>query len=82
MFNRMPTKKPSNLVAVVVPLSNRKELTSDEKISLKHLEYHLGKYDKYMLIPKSLNFDYPDFGVKRFPLPRFFGKFFHAFYPK
>ena len=66
MFDRMPVIKPSKLVAIVVPLSNRKELTSDEKISLKHLEHHLGKYDKFMLIPESLDFNYPGFGIKRF----------------
>ena len=59
-------KKPQKLVAVVVPLSNRKELTSDEEISLRHLLHYLGKYDKYFVMPKSLRFEYPGFGIKRF----------------
>lgn len=59
-------KKQKKLVAIVVPLSNRKELTPEEKISLKHLIHYLGKYDKYVIIPKSLEVDYPGFGIKRF----------------
>ena len=34
--NNMLIKQPSKLVAVVVPLSNRKELTPEEEISLRH----------------------------------------------
>ena len=59
-------KKASKLVAVVVPLSNRKELTSDEQISLRHLIHYLDKYDKYFVMSKSLRFEYPGFGIKRF----------------
>lgn len=54
------------LVAVVVPLSNRKEFTPDEEISLRHLMHFLGKYDKYFVAPKGLHVDYPGFGVKKF----------------
>ena len=46
----------NRLVAIVVPLSNRSELTNDEKISLNHLIHFLGHYDKYFLLPKSLKF--------------------------
>jgi len=60
---RKKTLKP---VAVVIPLSNRTELTSEEEISLKHLIHYLGKYDKYFVMPKSLHFEYPGFGIKRF----------------
>jgi len=59
-------------VAVVVPLSNRPDLTPDEKISLRHLTHFLGSYDKYMVIPKALKVDYPGFENKRFN-NRFFG---------
>lgn len=61
-------------VAVVVPLYNRKELTPDEQISLRHLVHYLGKYDKYMVAPKSLDVAHPGFGIKRFD-DRFFGSF-------
>ena len=62
----MLIKQPSKLVAVVVPLSNRKELTPEEEISLRHLIHFLGKYDKYLVVPKDLQVDYPGFGIKRF----------------
>jgi len=62
----------SKMVAVVVPLSNRPELTPDEVISLRHLTRFLGKYDKFVVSPKSLKVDYPGFEIKRFS-DRFFG---------
>ncbi len=65
-------QQASKTVAVVVPLSNRVELTPDEEISLKHLLYFLGKYDKFMVLPRSLKIDYPGFGIKRFS-HKFFG---------
>jgi hypothetical protein len=60
------------LVAVVVPLSNRNEFTPEENISLRHLMNFLGKYDKYFVIPESLQIEYPGFLIKRFN-DRFFG---------
>jgi hypothetical protein len=59
-------------VAIVVPLSNRQNLTREEDISLRHLIHFLGKYDKYLVAPKGLKVRYPDFGIKRFD-DRFFG---------
>ena len=53
-------------VAVVVPLHNRKDLTNDEQISLRHLLHYLGRYDKYLVAPKSLDVSHPEFDVKRF----------------
>ena len=40
-------------VAIVVPLSLRAELTSDEQISVRQLRTHLDAYDKYLIAPKS-----------------------------
>ena len=60
------TGKTKKQVAVVVPLSNRKELLPEEQISLRHLEHYLGRYDKYMVAPNSLDLHYPGFAVKRF----------------
>jgi hypothetical protein len=60
------------LVAVVVPLSNREELTAEENISLRHLTHFLGKYDKYFVVSKSHSIRRHDFGVKIFP-DKFFG---------
>jgi len=61
-----------NLVAILIPLSTRPHLTESEKISLKHLEYYLGNYDKYFLAPSDLDFSYKDYPVSRFE-NKFFG---------
>ena len=63
---------PSKVVAIVVPLSNRSELTPDEEISFRHLTHFLDKYDKYLVAPKSLQVHYPGFQIKRFS-DRYFG---------
>jgi hypothetical protein len=42
------------LVAVVTPVY-RLPLTSQEEISHKHLRHYLGKFDKYLVAPKSLS---------------------------
>ena len=63
---------PAKKVAIVVPLSNRVGFTDDERISLRHLNCHLGAYDRYFLAPEPLEIDLPGFRVKRFPL-RYFG---------
>jgi hypothetical protein len=68
----------SEMVAIVVPLSLRPTLTPDEEISLRHLVHFLGKYDKYFVTAKSMQFERPGFEVARFP-DRFFGsKLAHA----
>ncbi|HID52620.1 MAG TPA: hypothetical protein EYP41_11365 [Anaerolineae bacterium] len=59
-------------VAIVVPLSNRAELFPDEEISLRHLLYYLGRYDKYLVIPETLELTIPGFRYARFG-PEFFG---------
>ena len=66
MISKLLKKKPSKQVAVVVPMSNRSELIPEEDISFKHLIHFLGKYDKYLVVPKSLQVNFPGFGVKRF----------------
>ena len=62
----------SKQVAIVVALSNRNYLTETEEISLNHLRHYLGHYDKYILIPKSLDYSIPDFDTVRFD-DRYFG---------
>jgi len=69
---RMPLRPARKLAAIVVPLSNREELTPDEQISLRHLVHFLGKYDKYVVAPRHLKVNYSGFVVKRFH-NRFFG---------
>lgn len=62
---------PSKDVAILVLLSDRPALTKDEKISVRHLERHLGKYDKYLVAPPDSPIRIDGFRVKNFP-----GKFF------
>jgi hypothetical protein len=59
-------------VAIVIPLSNRAELTSSELVSLRHLREHLDHYDKFLVIPEGLQISLDGFGIKRFS-PDFFG---------
>jgi len=66
------TQQALKPVAVVVPLSNRAELTPDEEVSLRHLVHFLGHYDKYLVVPKSLKVNYRGFEVKCFD-DAFFG---------
>ena len=68
----MAIKPESKMVAIVVPLSSRIDLTPDEQISLRHLNHFLGKYDKYMLAPEGRRVDSPGFEIKHFS-DRFFG---------
>ena len=59
-------------VAIVVAHSNRDYLTDAEQISLKHLLHYLDRYDRYIIIPESLDFSLPDFGTVRFD-DKYFG---------
>jgi Protein of unknown function (DUF5672) len=67
-----PTRRPSKMVAIVVPVSNRPELTADEQISLRHLLHFLGGYDKFIIAPRGLNVQLPGFGTRYFSR-KFFG---------
>jgi len=60
-----PRRKPTKLVAIVVPIFDRPQLTDDEEISLRHLRRFLGEYDKFLLAPKGLDFELPDFKTIR-----------------
>lgn len=59
-------------VAVVVPLSLRPTLTPDEEVSYRHIVHYLGRYDKFMIAPRSLWVKFPEFRIIRFD-DRFFG---------
>ena len=65
-------KEALKRVAVVVPISNRSELTPEERISFSHLNHYLGKYDKYIVAPKGVKTDFSGFEIKRFD-NKFFG---------
>lgn len=67
-----PKSRPTKLVAIVVPLSDRDGFLPEEQISLRHLTHHLGHYDKFVIAPPEREYDLPGFGVKRFP-QKYFG---------
>jgi hypothetical protein len=46
-------------VAVVVPAYNRAQFTPDEEISFRHLDHYLGRYDKFLVVPRSLEIERP-----------------------
>ncbi len=48
------TKIRQKTVAIVIPIYKR-ELSADERLSLRHLDHYLGGYDKYIIAPKKLN---------------------------
>lgn len=53
-------------VAVVVPAYNRAQFTADEEISFRHLEHFLGRYDKFLVVPQSLEIERKGFSIQRF----------------
>ncbi len=61
-----PSENGRKRAAVVVPLSNRADLYPDEEISLRHLVYYLGQYDKYLIVPETLDIAIPGFRYARF----------------
>lgn len=71
-MKRHSPDRSKKTVAVVVPWYNKTEITSDEEVSFRHLFHFLGRYDKYLIIPQSLDFAYPGLAIKRFN-DRFFG---------
>ena len=52
-------------VAIVVPMY-RNRFDSDEKISHRQLLHFLGKFDKYLVVPESLEVAVDGFAIKRF----------------
>lgn len=60
----MPTASPS--VAVAVPIY-RAELAADELQSLRHLDAHLERHDRFFVAPSSLRPRHPGFEVLPFP---------------
>ncbi len=72
MQGRSLTPTEKKMVAIVVPISMRAELTPDENVSLRHLRHYLDRYDKYVVAPQSLEFSLPDFKVEKFA-DKFFG---------
>jgi hypothetical protein len=59
-------------VAIVVPLPLRPGISSDEEISLRHLEHYLRGYDRFFIAPEGSTYERPGYEVETFPT-RFFG---------
>lgn len=53
-------------VAVVIPVG-RAEVGPDEETSYRHLERHLGAYDRFLVAPQHLDVRRPGYGVRHFP---------------
>jgi uncharacterized protein DUF5672 len=68
-----PPGKGQPSVAIVVPLAHKTTYTVDEETSFRHLRRHLGRYDKYVVIPESHPGVYPGLLPKRFP-DHYFGE--------
>lgn len=64
--HHMPSSQATKKAAVVVPMSNRAELSPDEELSLRHLTHYLSRYDKYLVVPQSLQINKPGFYLARF----------------
>ena len=70
-----PYKRPrpaTKKVAIIIPMSTRPDLTEEEEISKRQLLHFLGGYDKFLLVPEGLRFDFEGFQHIEFP-NRFFG---------
>lgn len=59
-------------VAIVIPLSTTPEFSEEERLSIKHLDHYLGRYEKYFLAPESLTLESSEYPVLRFD-DRYFG---------
>ena len=56
----------ADTVAVIVPGYRRAHFTLDEEVSFRHLEHFLGRYDKFLVVPQSLEIERAGFRIKRF----------------
>jgi len=58
--------QPECLVAIVTPVP-RFPLSAEAKISMRHLREYLGRFDRYIIGPKSLPKEFSDFALRAFP---------------
>jgi hypothetical protein len=63
---------PAKKVAIVIPMSSRQDLNEEEEISMRQLVHYLGAYDKFLLAPEGMKFDFEGFETRWYP-HRFFG---------
>lgn len=60
------------LVAIVVPLPLRQDVSTDEETSLRHLEHYLARYDRFFVAPPGATYTRPGYRVETFS-DRYFG---------
>lgn len=72
--NNNESGPPARQVAVVVPVV-RLPLSVDEKISLRHLRRHLGRFDRYVIGLQDMPAELSDFQLKPFPASYFTGRY-------
>ena len=60
-------KKPVAIVTTIY----KPNLSEDEQISIRHLNHHLGKYDKFALVPERSGLSLPGFQSIEFPAKYF-----------
>jgi len=66
--------QPERLVAIVTPVP-RFPLSAEAKISMHHLREYLGRFDRYIIGPKSLPKEFSDFALRPFPIRYFRSRF-------
>lgn len=65
-------KPPSKKVAILIPMSLKPDLSEEERISMRQLLHHLGSYDRILLVPEGMDFEFEGFETRSYP-HRFFG---------
>jgi hypothetical protein len=62
-----------NDIAIIIPAYYKSSFSSEELTSLKHLNYYLGKYHKYFIIPDNINVDkYRKSGFNYIKFPKYY----------
>lgn len=62
--------RPERLVAIVTPVP-RFPLSPEAEISMRHLRQYLGRFDRYIIGPRSLPKEFSDFALRPFPIRYF-----------
>ena len=65
---------PERLVAIVTPIPSF-PLSAEAEISIRHLRKYLGRFDRYIIGPKSLPKEFPDFVLQPFPIRYFTSRY-------
>ncbi len=68
----MKQYKNKNRVAIAVPWFNRDHVLPEEEISIQHLNHFLGDYDKYLIIPSTIDLEIAGLNTIKMP-DKYFG---------